>query len=94
MSWIAPYVDLDIWIAEEEPEEEPEEYLSSKHKSKCSDATEPTRLARNASNATRFSRVSVSSNRRANFLVVLLRTTCTEADSLIVHQESLCLPDP
>ena len=34
-----------------------------------SDATEPTRLARNASNATRFSRVSVSSNRRANFCV-------------------------
>ena len=34
-----------------------------------SDATEPTRLARNASNATRSSRVSVSSNRRANLCV-------------------------
>ena len=34
-----------------------------------SDVTEPTRLARNASNATRFSRVSVSSNRRANLCV-------------------------
>mmetsp|Transcript_9678 Transcript_9678/g.22846 ORF Transcript_9678/g.22846 Transcript_9678/m.22846 type:complete len:339 (-) Transcript_9678:318-1334(-) len=34
-----------------------------------SDVTEPTRLARNASNATRFSRVSVSSNRRASLCV-------------------------
>jgi len=43
--------------------------IRCKSRSTHSDATEPTRLARNASNATRFSRVSVSSNRRANFCV-------------------------
>ena len=43
--------------------------IRCRSRSTHSDVTEPTRLARNASNATRFSRVSVSSNRRASLCV-------------------------